>query len=99
VYNLALARALPDSAIRAAVRASDVTESRSARSLLRTTHARDYCEIIINNHDCEAQDLDPSVAAAKRVMGSSEMEGAFRKWSYALAHAHSLKFESDLKKK
>jgi hypothetical protein len=40
---------LPISTIRVAVRETDVTESRSAYSLLQTTHASVFPEIIVNN--------------------------------------------------
>ena len=102
VCNLALARALPDSTIRVAVRGSDVTESRSTRSLLRTTHARVFPEIVVNNHDFECSVFRTieirSTSRPGEIWGRSETGGTCCKRSYALAHAHSLKFELDFKK-
>jgi hypothetical protein len=42
------------------VRGSDVTESRSAHSLLRITYASHFPEIIVNSHHASAQNFTPS---------------------------------------
>jgi hypothetical protein len=55
--NLAPARALPISAIRVAVRETDVTESRSTHSLLWTNYARDFPENVVNNRDGERSEF------------------------------------------
>src|ERR1700688_1670925 len=46
-----------------------------------------------------SESLRLNTSRPSELWGSSEMVGTFRKWSYALAHAHSLKFELDFKTK
>jgi hypothetical protein len=52
--------------------------------------------------DCERTEFNAiEILSASRlgeIWGRSETEGTFRKWSYALAHAHSLEIELDFKK-
>ena len=62
-----------------------------------------FREIVVNNHDGERSEFriieTQYTSRPGDLWGASEMEGTFREWSYALAHAHSLKFEFDFKKK
>jgi hypothetical protein len=101
--NLAPARALPISRIRAALRETDVTESWGDHSLLRTTCARKFPEIVVNNHDGEHLEFriieTRYTSRPGDLWGRSETVGTLRKRSYALAHAHWIRFELDFKKK
>jgi hypothetical protein len=70
--------------------------------LLRTTYAREFPKIVVNSHDTERSEFrtieTQYTSRPGDLWGASEMEGAFRKWSYARAHAHSSQFELDFKK-
>jgi hypothetical protein len=70
--------------------------------LLRTTHASDLPDIVVNNPDGERSEFHTlEIRYASRpgeIWGRSEMEGTLRKTPYALAHAHSRRFEANSKK-
>jgi hypothetical protein len=70
--------------------------------LLRTTYPREFPEIVVNSHHCERSGLAPSRLDLRRglgeIWGHSETEGTLRKPPYALAHAHSLRFETKSEK-
>jgi hypothetical protein len=59
-------------------------------------------EIVVNDQGSERGEfriIDArDTSRPSDLWGRAGMEGAFRKRSYALAHAHSLKFELDFKK-
>ena len=61
--------------------------------MLGTTYARDLPEIVVNNQGGKHSEFS-TIEWPNELWGHSETEGTCRQRSYALAHAHLLKFQN-----